>query len=57
MTCDNCGADALYTVSPRYRNSMNFCEVHIPDDLRTDAASGLFPVSKEDDTTDESSDS
>jgi len=44
MTCDNCSADALYTVNPPYRNAMNFCETHIPEDLIASAYQGLYPV-------------
>lgn len=44
MTCDNCGNAAVYTVAPVYRNAMNFCEMHLPDDLRTDASKGLYPL-------------
>jgi len=59
MTCDNCSTEALYRINSVVRNIVHYCEKHLPEDLKTNAALGIYAIpaiTKEEDE-EESSDS
>jgi hypothetical protein len=60
MTCDNCLNEAIYRINSIIRNSVSYCERHLPADLRVNAALGIYsiPTAEEpEETEEESSDS
>jgi len=59
MTCDNCSTEAIYRINSVVRNIVHYCEKHLPEDLKTNAALGIYAIpaiTKEEDE-EESSDS
>jgi hypothetical protein len=44
MTCDNCLNEAVYKINSITRNSVNYCEKHLPADLRVNAALGIYSI-------------
>ena len=56
MTCDNCLNEALYRINSLTRNTVQYCEKHLPADLRTNAALGIYAIPTETEE-EESSDS
>jgi NAD(P)H-dependent FMN reductase len=59
MTCDNCSTAAIYRINSVVRNIVHYCEKHLPEDLKTNAALGIYalPTSNEDDEEDEEEES
>ena len=55
MTCDNCLDEALYRISSVVRNTVHYCEKHLPADLRANAALGIYsiPVEAEEEVVEE----
>jgi len=59
MTCDNCSNEALYRINSAVRNTVHYCETHLPADFKTNAALGIYAIptisEEEDDEEDEES--
>lgn len=44
MKCSNCTEPALYSIKLPIASPVHYCERHLPDTWKDQAAQGLFPV-------------